>query len=101
MQTIQWQITREGRAWAPDEALARHNLLPEPTKIEMHQGKLFWSDEERLLVVAMLLENLGIDNVLPLINQERLLEAVVAYTVDEENLNEVLNILRKLKPESF
>jgi hypothetical protein len=32
-----------------------------PEKIEMIRGKLFWDDEERLTVLALLLENLGVD----------------------------------------
>jgi len=32
-----------------------------PEKIEMCEGKLFWSDEQRLTMLALLLENLGID----------------------------------------
>lgn len=100
METVKWKITREGRAWEPDEALSRHNLLPEPTKIEMHQGKLFWSDEERLVVIAMLLENLGIDRILPLIDTDKLFEALVIYDVGEEKLNEIMMILDDLKSDT-
>jgi hypothetical protein len=34
---------------------------PTPEKIEMCDGQLFWSDEDRLLMLGMLLENVGID----------------------------------------
>jgi hypothetical protein len=35
------------------------NLRPE--KIEMVSGKLFYNDEQRLMMLGMLLENLGVD----------------------------------------
>lgn len=53
-----WDIRREGRAWG-EEALARNSLTPE--KIEMINGKLLVSDEERLTLLALLLENVGAD----------------------------------------
>jgi hypothetical protein len=54
-----WDIRREGRAWRSGEALARLELAPE--KMEMIGGKLFWSDGERLTMLALLLENVGMD----------------------------------------
>ncbi|MEW6419887.1 MAG: hypothetical protein AB1480_17525 [Nitrospirota bacterium] len=59
MSEIKWDIRCEGRAWSSDEARQRWKLTPE--KIEMHEGRLFWSHEERLNMLAMLLENVGID----------------------------------------
>lgn len=53
-----WDIRREGRAWGP-EAGARWALTPE--KLEMYRGKLLWDDDERLLLLGLLLENLGAD----------------------------------------
>lgn len=53
-----WDIRREGRAWG-EEAMARYQLAPE--KIEMIRGRLFWSDEDRLAMLALLLENVGAD----------------------------------------
>jgi hypothetical protein len=57
--TPTWDIRREGRAWRAGEAHARYELTPE--KIEMIGGKLFWSEEERLTMLALLLENVGMD----------------------------------------
>ena len=54
-----WDIRRDGRAWHGPEAMARYQLTPE--KIEMVRGRLFWSDEDRLAMLALLLENLGAD----------------------------------------
>lgn len=53
-----WNIQRKGRAWR-EEARARYDLSPE--KIEMIEGKLFWTDEDRLVMLALLLENVGVD----------------------------------------
>ena len=54
-----WDIRAEGGAWTEEEALARYDLTPE--KIEMIDGKLLWDDEERLLLLALLLENVGVN----------------------------------------
>ena len=59
MPDTRWDIRREGRAWAGGEGLRRLELAPE--KLEMIGGKLFWSDQERLTMLALLLENVGID----------------------------------------
>jgi len=53
-----WDIRREPRAWQ-SEALQRYALAHE--KIEMVAGKLFWSDDERLTLLGLLLENVGVD----------------------------------------
>jgi hypothetical protein len=59
MSTIDWDIHREGRAWNGDEMGSRYNVIPE--KIELVRGKLFWSEEVRLNMLALLLENVGVD----------------------------------------
>lgn len=50
---------RQGRAWNADEAMGRYELTPE--KFEMDRGKLFWDDTQRLTLLALLLENVGVD----------------------------------------
>ncbi len=53
-------IRREGRKWSREEITEKsHKLCPE--KIELIEGKMFWSDEERLAILTLLLENVGID----------------------------------------
>ena len=52
-----YDVGLHGRAWEPPEAFVRHRELPQ--KVEMVRGKLFWSDEDRLLVLAALLEQMG------------------------------------------
>jgi hypothetical protein len=39
--------------------MARYALTPE--KLEMIDGQLLWDDEERLTLLALLLENVGAD----------------------------------------
>ena len=57
MAPAKWDIQLEGRAWNRDEARARWELTPE--KFEMYEGKLFWSDEQRIDLLGLLLENIG------------------------------------------
>lgn len=59
MPTVAWDIRRAGRAWTTDEAMGRFALTPE--KFEMWQGRLFWSDADRLALLGLLLENVGAD----------------------------------------
>lgn len=61
MNEVQWDIRAEGRAWPGEggEALSRYYMTLE--KIEMVAGKLFLSDESRLTMLALLLENVGAD----------------------------------------
>jgi hypothetical protein len=54
-----WDIRSEGRSWRGEEAWERFQLTPE--KIEMIHGKILWSDEDRELLLGLLLENLGAD----------------------------------------
>ncbi len=55
MPNVRWNIERQGRAWAGDEARSRWELTPE--KFEMDQGKLFWDETQRLTLFALLLDN--------------------------------------------
>ncbi len=64
MSTIHWDIRREGRAWSADEIRPRMDLTPE--HFEVFDGKLFWTDEERENLLAILLENVGVDRALRL-----------------------------------
>ena len=60
MKPIDWEIRREGRRWSSEEFEQR--IAQAPEKIEYVDG-IFASDRERLIVLGMLLENLGIDRV--------------------------------------
>ncbi|HEX9918167.1 MAG TPA: hypothetical protein VGA87_03315 [Pyrinomonadaceae bacterium] len=61
----EWNIRREGRVWTGEEFEKRAYQAPE--KIEFVAG-IFTNEEERLTVLAMLLENLGIDRAVRLGN---------------------------------
>ena len=61
IKTPVWDIRREGRRWTPEEFDERIDQAPE--KIEFVAG-IFASERERLNVLGMLLENLGIDKVI-------------------------------------
>ncbi len=58
MKPIDWDIRREGRRWSHEEFDQRTYQAPE--KIEFVDG-IFASEQERLIVLGLLLENLGID----------------------------------------
>lgn len=70
----EWDIRREGRAWVRGEGLERYSLTPE--KIELIDGKLLWDDEERLTLLALLLENVGADRAVRLGRASVWIEAV-------------------------
>lgn len=65
MNKSDWDIRRKGRKWTREEAERR--LYQAPEKIEF-VGGIFASDRERMTVLAMLLENLGIDRAVQLGN---------------------------------
>jgi len=71
---VVWDIRREGRAWTRDEWEVRRELTPE--KIEMVRLKLFWTDEDRLAMLALLLENVGADQAVRLGDPQVWCEAV-------------------------
>jgi hypothetical protein len=52
-----WDIRSDGRAWVTGEAMRRYELAPE--KLEMVRGKLLSSDEDRVTLLGLLLENVG------------------------------------------
>ncbi len=54
----EWNIGREGREWRGEEFEKR--IYQAPEKIE-YKGGIFTNELDRLTVLAMLLENLGID----------------------------------------
>lgn len=69
-----WDLRREGRAWTAEEWAARRSLGPE--KFELIRGKLFWCEEDRLAMLGMLLENLGVDQAVRLGNPQIWREAI-------------------------
>ena len=53
-------IQRQGRKWSRTEVEQKYRKLS-PEKIELIEGRMFWTDEQRLNMLALLLENVGMD----------------------------------------
>lgn len=62
-----WDIRRAGYAWG-GEAMSRYSQTPEKT--EMIAGKLYGTEEERLTMLGLLLENVGADQAVRLGNPD-------------------------------
>lgn len=71
-----WDIRREGRAWQGAEARRRWQMTPQ--KLEMLEGKLLSSDEERTRLLGLLLENMGADQAVRLGDPNVWIEAAEA-----------------------
>jgi hypothetical protein len=56
---IVWDIRREGRVWRGGELAAR--LVCRPEKFEVLDGALLWSEAERLCMLGLVLEPVGLD----------------------------------------
>ncbi|MEK7675644.1 MAG: hypothetical protein AAB676_07410 [Verrucomicrobiota bacterium] len=57
---IPWKIAADPATLTGDEFWARYHHPYLPEKFEATGGKLLWSDEQRLHVLAMLLEAVGL-----------------------------------------
>ncbi len=73
-----WDIDLDGRTWTVDEWYARGENLPE--KFELIDGRMFWSQEERLALLAALLEQVGLTEAVRLAPRERWLAALDGAT---------------------
>ena len=78
---ITWKIAPEPAALTHDEFWARYDHPRMPEKFEATGGKLFWNDEQRLHVLAMLLEAVGLKRALALCPPE----AVRAALADSQS----------------
>lgn len=76
MNDINFDIRRKGRAWNGDEAALR--IREFPARAEMIDGKFFWTEEERLTALGILLENVGIDKAIRLGDPQLWKEAIAA-----------------------
>ncbi len=73
---MDWDIGREGRDWLGDEGLEKLERMP--GHLELVRGKLCWSAEERRTLLAGLLENIGLDEVVRLADIQQWQEALAA-----------------------
>lgn len=71
-----WNIGRAGCTWTGPEGLEKLNRLP--GRLEMAHGKLCLDKAERLMLLAGLLENLGLDEVVKLGRLQDWQEAIAA-----------------------
>lgn len=78
---IPWRIAAGPVRLARDEFRARYDHLHMPEKFEACDGKLFWDDTQRLHVLAMLLEAVGLRRALELCPPEAVREAVAASAI--------------------
>jgi hypothetical protein len=81
-----WNIRRKGRQWTHEEFERR--LYQAPEKIEF-VGGIFASERQRLLVLGMLLENLGIDKVIRLGNLEDWKAAIADLEREQQSTGQV------------
>lgn len=93
MNPINWDIRRAGRSWSSQEAEERTALIPD--RLEIHHGKLYGSDEERLISLACLLENLGIDLIVRRLGTRELWKTAIR-DLDQPVSGEGTNPLRAL-----
>lgn len=77
----EWKIKRDGREWKGEEFDKR--IYQAPEKIE-YVGGIFVDEGERLTVLAMLLENLGIDKAVQLGNMEDWKAAIAELETEEQ-----------------
>ena len=77
-----WDIRRAGYAWG-NEAISRYEMTPEKT--EMVAGKLYGTEEERLTMLALLLENVGTDKAVRIGNPDIWRAAVDGLREGEEH----------------
>jgi len=75
---IAWKIAPEPASLDKDEFWQRYDHFNMPEKFEAIHGKLFWSDEQRLHVLAMLLEAVGLKRALGLCHPEAVQAALTA-----------------------
>lgn len=68
MKPVKWDIRLQGRVWNREEFEERWGQMPE--KVELHEGKMFFSEEERLHVLGMLIEHVGAEKAVQLGNPE-------------------------------
>ncbi len=63
---VTWDIRRDGHACGA-EAMRRYQMTPE--KAERVDGRLYGTEEDRLTMLALLLENVGADKAVRLGNE--------------------------------
>ena len=78
-----WDLPREGRAWSEEEL--RYFFAKGPEKSEIIEGRLFWTEEDRINVLALLIINVGIDKVVRLGSSAVWQEAILNTLQDQSH----------------
>jgi hypothetical protein len=73
---ITWKIASDPASLTRDEFWARYSHKNMPDKFEATGGRLFWHDDQRLHVLAMLLEAVGLRKALELCPPEEVRAAL-------------------------
>jgi hypothetical protein len=92
---LTWDIRRDGHAWGI-EAMSRYQMTPEKT--EMLDGRLYGTEEDRLTMLALLLENVGADRAVRL-GEASVWRAAVA-ALDEKHQDQKAEAPADLSPET-
>ena len=58
---IAWELRPEGYPWDTEDGHCLRRFYMTPHKNELIEGKLYWTEEDRLFMLALLLENVGVD----------------------------------------
>lgn len=86
-----WNIQRCGYSWSGETLSTRNDQIPSAARIEIHNGRLLYDDDERMTLLALLLENLGIDNAIKLGDLKNWFDAVA----ERLGWDSVLNIVQE------
>ena len=73
--SLDWDIQLEGRRWRSGEVWERYERTPE--KLELIEGQLCWTDGDRLALLGLLLENVGLKAAVRLAPADRWRAALV------------------------
>lgn len=82
---MDWNIGRKGQGWTGAEGLRKLDLMP--GRLELVHGKLCFDEAERRTLLAGLLENVGIDEVLGFGDIRDWREAIAARMHSENSVS--------------
>lgn len=60
-ESVQWDLRPEGYAWNTEDDHCMRRYCMAPHKNELVAGRLYWTEEDRRFMLALLLENVGVD----------------------------------------
>jgi hypothetical protein len=78
---MQWDIRREPRRWSNDEIRSRLELTPE--HFEVFDGEMLFTEQDRVNLLGVVLEQVGIDAALRLAPNKLWREALDTYEQEQ------------------